>query len=89
MAIELNEKFGFIHTRRNDYRQTFEVAQPANQRVLADLARFCRANTTTFHPDVRVAAMLDGRREVWLRIVQHLNLTTEQLYQIFNAPKGG
>jgi hypothetical protein len=49
------------------------------QMVLADLAKFCRANRSTFHPDPHVAARLDGRREVWLRITQHLNLSTDDL----------
>lgn len=89
MGEFLTEAFGRLHTRRNMYRFTFEPSQPANLAVLADLARFCRANETTFHADERIANMLAGRREVWLRIANHLNLTTEQLYQIYNAPVGG
>jgi hypothetical protein len=30
-------------------------------------------------------AVLEGRREVWLRITRHLNLTTEQLYAIYTG----
>lgn len=58
--------------------------------VLRDLARFCRAHRSTFHPDARVHAMLEGRREVWLRIVENLNLTEDELFELHTVrdPKG-
>ena len=49
------------------------------QAVLADLARFCRADQTTFHPDPCVHALMEGRREVWLRIKEYLDLDLEAL----------
>jgi len=55
--------------------------------VLEDLAKFCRANESCFHEDPRVHAALEGRREVWLRIQQHLNLTDEQLFALYAPPK--
>lgn len=77
------EIFGFMHGRKQAYMQTFQTNQPANVLVLADLQRFCRANETTFNPDARIAANLDGRREVWLRIQNHLNLNEEQLAELY------
>lgn len=53
--------------------------------VLVDLARFCRAHASTAHPDPHVAARLDGRREVWLRIQQHLNLDNDTLWLLFDG----
>ncbi len=47
--------------------------------LLEDLAKFCRGNETTFHADPRVHAVLEGRREVWLRIQDHLNLSSQDL----------
>jgi hypothetical protein len=47
--------------------------------VLADLAEFCRADRSCWHPDPRVHAVLEGRREVWLRIQRYINLPAEQL----------
>lgn len=70
----------FLYTRQFSYRQTF--ASPYGQRVLADLAQFCRAHESTFHPDARMAAMLDGRREVFLRIQQQMHLSPDQLYEL-------
>jgi len=46
----------------------------SGERVLADLARFCRANESTFHADPRTHALLEGRREVWLRICGFLGV---------------
>lgn len=38
--------------------------------VLSDLGRFCRAKEPTWHQDPRVHALLEGRRETFLRIEQ-------------------
>lgn len=57
----------------------------AGQTVLMDLAEFCRADASCFHEDPRLHAALEGRREVWLRIQQHLNLTSEQLYALYTG----
>jgi len=71
-----------IRRRRAAYRETF--AGPVAQIVLADLARFCRANESTFHEDPRVHAVAEGRREVWLRIVNHSKLTEQELLQLLH-----
>lgn len=53
--------------------------------VLDDLAWFCRADRSTFHANTHMAARLDGRREVWLRIQEHLALTVDQLAHTRNV----
>lgn len=53
---------------------------PHRKLVLADLAAFCRKDESTFHADPRIHALLEGRREVLLRISAYLELTVEQLY---------
>lgn len=73
-----------LHSRQISYQQTFSVDKNVHARdVLEDLARFCRANESSFHLDSRVHAALEGRREVWLRIQQHLNLELDSLSKIF------
>lgn len=74
---------GWLSGRRTYYLRTFD--NPEGHKVLADLAKFCRANAPTFHPDPRVHAVAEGRREVWLRIANHLNLSDDQLYDIYAA----
>lgn len=74
----------FLAERRTDYIRTFDT--PHGAKVLADLAKFCRAQESTFHPDARVHAVAEGRREVWLRIAQHLNLSEDDLWRAFGGP---
>lgn len=75
--------YNFLVMRRRDYQLAFK--SPAGQAVLLDLAKFCRADETCFQEDPRLHAVLEGRREVWLRIQKHLNLTPEQLYALYSG----
>lgn len=75
--------YALLMKRRHAYQSTFRA--PTAETVLADLARFCRANQSTFHTDERAHALLEGRREVWLRIVQHLNLTPDELFALYSG----
>lgn len=72
-----------LFDRRHAYRTTFKG--PLADAVLRDLARFCRAHTTTFHADPRAHAVAEGRREVWLRIANHLQLTEAQLWELYSG----
>lgn len=73
----------FVRGRKATYQLTFN--NPHGHAVLIDLAKFCRAAETCFHPDPRLHAVAEGRREVWLRIAQHLNLSSEQLYALYEG----
>lgn len=83
----MNEAIGrvvdFLRGRKRDYQTVF--GSPVGQRILTDLAVFCRATETCFDPDERLHAVAEGRREVFLRIANHLNLSTEQLYAIYSG----
>src|SRR4051794_40396105 len=68
--------------RQTAYRAVFDPNGARTAAVLRDLARFCRAHASTFHADARIHAVLEGRREVWLRIQKHLNLTSDELWAI-------
>tara|TARA_R100001377_G_C3162307_1_gene100112 strand:+ start:536 stop:796 length:261 start_codon:yes stop_codon:yes gene_type:complete len=72
----------FLRTRGQAYRLVFKGVHA--ETVMTDLAKFCRANESTFHKDPRVEGIMQGRREVWLRIAVHLNLTEDQLWHYFN-----
>lgn len=74
----------FLARRRTAYVKTFDT--PFGAEVLADLAKFCRAQESTFHADPRVHAVAEGRREVWLRIQQHMNLTEDDLWRALGGP---
>ncbi len=78
----ITNAFEFLRTRKRNYQLTF--GGPAGQEVLVDLAKFCRANDTCYDNDPRKHAVAEGRREVWLRIQRHLNLSPEQLNALYN-----
>lgn len=79
--------FGFLKRRKANYQ--LALKSPAGQEVLIDLAKFCRANETCFNADPRMHAVLEGRREVWLRIQQHLNLSTPELFSLYTGKQYG
>lgn len=72
-----------LMARRHNYRLAF--LSPPGQEVLKDLARFCRMHESTFHADPRVHAMLEGRREVILRICAHLHMKPDQLWAHYSG----
>lgn len=71
-----------VNKRKNTYQKTFNC--PLGKEVLADLKRFCYAVVPT--ADVEnpyVTYLREGRREVWLRIMSHLQLTDDDVYSLF------
>lgn len=81
----IQRALSYLRARRRNYQLCF--GSPAGRAALADLAVFCRAAETCFHADPRLHAVLEGRREVWLRIQEHLHLTPEQLYGLYDAER--
>lgn len=71
-----------IGRKASFYRAVFNPETVAASEVLRDLAIFCRAHEPTFHPDPRVEGILQGRREVWLRIQNYAQLKTEDLVEL-------
>ena len=74
----------FLWGRKRIYRRLF-LGNEDGKFFLRDMARFCRAHASTAHADPAVAARLDGRREVWLRIQHHLQLDDEQLWRLYGG----
>lgn len=81
--MEIPRALEFLLGRRGAYQATF--TGPRAEEVLRDLAKFCRAHASTAHADPHMAARLDGRREVWLRIQSHLKLSDDELWALFNS----
>jgi hypothetical protein len=76
--------------RRQNYRRLFldgdGYVNPSAEIVLADLKRFCRVETSTVvvSPvtktiDPMAMAMAEGRREVWNRIQQYLQMADRDI----------
>jgi len=70
-----------LRPRRAAYAKTFNT--PEGRKVLADLKRFCRASVPTADVNnIHTTYLLEGRREVWLRIASMLQLTDEDVVQL-------
>lgn len=75
----------FLFSRRQAYVAVFD--NPQGDKVLKDLAKFCRAHESTVHKDQRMTDILEGRREVWLRIQHHLKLKEDDLWELYGGQK--
>ncbi len=63
---------------------------PAGPAVLNDLAPFCRAKETCVVPGDRDRTwVLEGRREVWLRIKDYLEMPVEDLIKKYTRTING
>lgn len=69
--------------RQQAYQQVFNPENIFTKDVMKDLARFCRGYKSTFHADPRLHAMLEGRREVFLRILYHTQLDPDQFWHYY------
>jgi hypothetical protein len=73
----------FLKDRSTAYRLAF--GSPAGQLVLDDLAQFCHANKSVWNENRRLTDVAIGHHEVFLRILQHLNLSPDQLLTLYNG----
>jgi phage-related baseplate assembly protein len=86
--IELEKRKQILSDRQRAYMLAFKT--DAGQAILNDLAVFCRANETCVVPGDRDRTyVLEGRREVYLRIKAHLDMTEDQLIENFTRPATG
>lgn len=81
-----------ILKRKYAYRRLFLGEDGLNadgQIVLADLAKFCKATSSTAvvspvsrQVDPVASALAEGRREVWLRIMAHLHIDEKVVFNL-------
>lgn len=81
----VNKIKDYVAKRQQAYQQVFNPDNLFLKEVLDDLEKFCREYETTFHPDQRVHALLEGRREVLLRIKRHMNMNTKDLIKYYTS----
>jgi hypothetical protein len=74
-----------LRGRKRAYQDTF--TNPVGQIVLSDLLKYCRVLSNNFDADPRVHAYYEGRRDVALRILHHLNLPSQTLYKMYDAAR--
>ena len=76
--------WGLFSETNKAYRQL--RYQPAGQLILADLAKFCKANVNTYvRGDQYETAFNEGKRAVWNRIQAVLHLTDDELFAIMGG----
>lgn len=71
-----------IRMRKIAYQRLFVmgIGTPDDvQTVMLDLGRFCRGFESTFGEDERTQSRLDGRREVFLRVLDFTRLDFDEL----------
>jgi len=72
----------YLRARKTAYMRVFvDGNSTAEDRALVrnDIANFCRKNRSTYDKDPRLSDYLGGRREVALRIDDHIELTVDEL----------
>jgi len=73
----------FLGTRRYAYQQLFRGVY--SDAVLTDLAKFCHARESTLYDETHDQKTLEGRRQVWLRVTHHLNLSEKELWRLYDG----
>lgn len=89
IAKTLSDIKQLFNERKRAYTATFNIKDRADRLVLEDLAKFCRAHEPTFNKDPRLSDVLEGRREVWLRIENYLKLTSDELFELHHIRTRG
>lgn len=78
------ERFkNWVFGRREAYRDVFDPRRPTSLIVLRDLAERCYAHETTMSNDPRDQAARESLRGLWLHIQHQINLTDEQLWELY------
>lgn len=75
-----------------DCKRAYQLAfgTSAGEAVLRDLAPFCRAKETCMVPGkADLTNVLEGRREVFLRIQDYLELSVDELIKKYTRPAEG
>jgi len=75
-----------IKKRQAAYRSVFTGAE--SDKVLLDLARFCRAVETSFDDNPYRMAFQEGRREVFLRIMTYIDYDLRDVSKLINKEQG-
>lgn len=81
-ATENDRVEAFIRRRKQAYMSVFADPNKAEdlEFVLLDLAQFCRAYAPTFDLNAKLQDLKEGRREVYMRIMDFTRLSHETLF---------
>lgn len=85
----LEKIIDFLRSRRQAYSNVFKPQDEFVKTVLKDLAKFCRADSSCWHEDPRKNDVLTGRREVWIRIMEHTRLNQDDFFEKYKIKVEG
>lgn len=85
MIPTMAETLAFLSLRKRSYQSIFGEAGPAGSEAMKDLAKFCYGFKSTAVPNRDLSLVLQGRREAWLRICEHLHISEEELTRLYQA----
>lgn len=79
----------YLRVRQEAYRRMFsgEAQDGDAEIVMRDIKAFCRGDTSTYHDSERVHVLLTGRQEVYMRIMDHMRLTYDDLVTKYTQPR--
>lgn len=89
MIPSMRDTLNFLGLRKKSYQSIFGATGAAGSDAMKDLARFCFAFDTCTDPDQNLTLVKSARRDVWLRIEQHLHLQPEELAALYKAVTAG
>lgn len=79
-----DRQLDFIQERQKAYKLSFGGKNTTTKIIMDDLREFCFAEKTCFVPDNgRVSEIFEGRRQVWLRIHEHLDKELTELVELY------
>jgi hypothetical protein len=77
-----------LELRANAYKSVFHGADPRMLAVvMEDLTKFCRGYDTTYDDIPSRQQHAEGRREVWLRIMDFTRLDPDALFDRYRKPQ--
>ena len=80
----LQKAIDFLRLRKRAYMLTFPKG--VHNEALKDMAKFAHIGKPCYHPNQRLNDILIGRQEMFFRVVNHLKLNPEELYDLYHKP---
>ena len=80
------EALAYFSEVKRAFHAAFNIA-PHGGIVMEDLSLYCHEKRTCFHTDDAIRNVLEGRRQVMLRIREFLELSPEQLVALNTKEK--
>lgn len=82
--VALQRALDFLRLRKRAYGLTFQKGM--QNEAIKDMAKFAHIGKAAYNKDQRLNDILIGRQEMFFRVVDHLKLSPEELYDLYHKP---